>query len=202
MTSRTTTAAAIALVAGLAFIAGRASDGLVAPGARAAQPEGQWAPPAPGPMHEHLKQMVGAWEGSVRFRMGPGEDWMESTGTIRRELAMGGRFVIERVTGEGPGGEDFKGMGIVGYNDMEGHYESVWIENMANHMSMATGTYDANTKTFTFKGDMIDMTGQKQKTVMTLDASDPDKEVSAGYIINADGSRTKNFEGTFTRTGN
>jgi hypothetical protein len=206
MTSRSTTAAAITLVAGLAFIAGRASDGGVASGASAAQPEGQDAmmmgPPAPGPIHKHLEQMVGDWKGTVRFKMDPSMDWMESTGEVHREAIMDGRFVLERVTGETMG-QEFKGLGIVGYNDMAEHYESFWIENMANHMSMATGSYDPATKTFTFEGDMANpMTGEKVKTVMTMDASDPNKEVTEGFVINADGSRMKNFEATFTRAGN
>lgn len=203
-----TGAGGLAAVAVIAFIGGRASVGVEGGVARAAQPEGQgemeWGPPPPGPMHEHLKQMVGNWEGTVRFKMNPAaDDWMESEGTVRRELAMGGRFVIEHVTGEPPegmGDEEFKGMSIVGYNDIDGHYESVWIENMANHMSMSTGSYDENSKTFTFKGKMLDpMTRQRVDTEMMLDASDPDKEVWEGFHVQPDGTKVKTFEGEFER---
>ena len=206
MSTRATTAAAIALVAGLAFVAGRASDGLAAPGARAAQPEGDgqmmMQPPAPGPMHKHLEQTVGDWEGAVRMQMVPDTPWMESPSTIKREMIMDGRFVIEHVTGDMPG-QTFKGLGIVGYSDIAGHYESVWIENMATHMSIATGSYDADSGVFTFKGDMLDpMSGENIKTVMTLHHPTPAQEVIEGFILQPDGYHSKYFEGKFTRAGN
>jgi hypothetical protein len=198
----------LAAVAGAAFVGGRMSttiegNAAVASQAEAAQPADQMEMPKGmmvGPHHKHLEQMVGDWEGTVRFKMDPQSDWQESSGTAHREMAMGGRFLIEHVTAEMEGMGQFKGMGITGYNTLEGHYEGAWIENMATYISTSTGEYDEDSETFTFKGEMLDpMTGDPTKTMMTLDASEDGKEVWAGYWIMPDGSRVKSFEGTFTR---
>jgi hypothetical protein len=195
------TAGVLALVAGLAFVGGRLSTSYEGNTALALQPEGEAAFEMPGatlaPEHETLKAMLGDWEGSVKFKMG--EEWMESGGTIHRELAMDGRYVIEHVVGEMPEGE-FHGMGIVGYNTIDKTYESVWIENMATNMMFATGSYDKAAKKFKFKGKMIDpMTGDKVDSISYLDVSDPNKETFEGYAIKKDGTKEKNFEGSFTR---
>lgn len=167
------------------------------------QPPAKDAPPPmpPGvalePAHEHLKLMLGTWEGSVKFKMG--DEWVESKGKAVRELAMDGRFIIERVEAEAMG-TPFKGMGIVGYNTLDKKFESVWIENMATYMSTADGTFDAKTKTFTFMGDMIDpMTGKKCKQRTVMDCSNPTKETMKGYAVGADGKEEVNFTGEFTK---
>jgi hypothetical protein len=127
---------------------------------------------------------------------------MESKASIKREWAMDGRFVIEHVTGDPavPGGPAFKGMGIVGFSNWDKKFESVWIENMATHMSSATGTYDAATKKFTFVGDMVDpTTGKKVKQTNVIDMSNPNREVMTGSCAGPDGKPFKNFEGVFER---
>ena len=155
----------------------------------------------PGAEHKALDPLVGEFEGSVKFWMAPGTDPMESKATIKREWILDGRFVIEHVNGEGMGGgPPFKGLGIVGYSNMDKKYESVWCENMATHMSFASGTYDATKKTFTLVGDMLDpATGKKVKQTSTLDVSNPDREVMTGTCPGPDGKPMKNFEGVFER---
>jgi len=189
----------LAAVAGLAYVGGRVSTTVDGNAALAGQPEGEMPPGATlAPEHDQLKRMLGNWEGTVRMKAGP-DAWTESTGTIHRELAMDGRFVIEHVTGD-MGGEKFKGMGIVGYNTIEKKYESVWIENMQTNISFATGSYDKSKGTWTFEGEMLDpMTGQRSTVVSILDTSDPDTEVMSAYMVMPDGSREKGFEGTFKR---
>ena len=203
----------------LAFVAGRALP--VNGGATAAQPEkkndkaAQPAQPdmdavfakmmemgAPGDHHKALESMVGEFTGSVKFSMTPDMPPMESKASIKREWAMDGRFVIEHVTGDPAmeGGPAFKGMGIVGYNNWDKKFESVWVENMATHMSSATGSFDAAAKTLTFTGDMIDpMSGKKIKQTSVVDLSNPDREVMTGTIPGPDGKPFKNFEGVFER---
>lgn len=179
---------------GVAFFGGRLSaHGGIQPDAQMQMPESMML----APEHEALKQMVGNWEGTVRFKMG--DTWDSSDSKASRRLAMDGRFVIEEVRGTMPDGE-FHGMGIVGYNTIDKRYESVWIENLATHVSMATGTFDKASKRFTFEGDMIDpMTGVKARTIMSVDVSDPNKEVFKGHAIRPDGSKDLIFEGTFSR---
>ncbi len=212
-------AAGVVAVGLIAFAAGRsfpASDAALAaqPEKKAAQPEkkaddkkgGQpemMMPEAkPGPEHEVLKAMVGDWEGGVKIFPGPGAPAMENKGTIHREMTMDGMYVIEHVSGSPmmPGGKPFKGMGIVGYNQIEKRYESVWIENMSSWMMFETGKYDAAKKTMTFEGDVLDpMTNKRVHHRSVADLSNPDRQTFASYGPGPDGKEFKNFEGTFER---
>ncbi|MCC6285031.1 MAG: DUF1579 family protein [Phycisphaerales bacterium] len=194
-------------IAAGAFFAGRWSGEL--PGrALAAQPEGaaQGQPEMDMPMppvmmlseeHEHLHAMVGDWSGTMKFKTG--DEWMDIEGHVSRELAFDGRFVIEHVKSEFMG-QPFEGMGIIGFNSGTKKFESVWVENMATNIAMSTGTYDAKTKTFTFEGEMLDpTTGENRKCLMTMDATDEDRQVSACYWLNADGSKELCMKGEMSR---
>lgn len=170
--------------------------------AAAPQPGHDQAPPGTelSPMHKHLDNLVGTWEGGVKFKMG--DQWAESKGTCKRELDMDGRFVIERVDSSPAfeGAPRFKGLGIVGYNTLQNKYESVWIDNMGTYVSTSTGTFDEKAKTFTFEGDMFDpMKGTKTRQRTVIDCSNPRTETMTGYAVGADGKLDKNFEGTFTK---
>lgn len=206
-----TTKATLALmtVAAGAFFAGRWSDEL--PGrALAAQPEKK--PEAahqpemememPAVMmlseeHAHLADMVGEWSGTMQFKMG--DEWMEAEGHAVRELAFDGRFIIEHVKGDFMG-QSFEGMGIVGFNSGTKKFESIWVENMATNIAMSTGTFDAKTKTYTFKGDMIDFnTGEPRTCLMMMDASKPGHHTSTCYWLNPDGSKEACMKGEMTR---
>lgn len=205
----------------IGFVAGQALP--VSGNASAAQPEKKAAQPdkkpdkgmpnmddmmkmfsQPGEQHKTLESMLGHWEGGVKMWMDPAAPPMESKGSVDREWAMDGMFVIERVDATNMMGGDkrFKGMGIVGYNLIEKKYESVWIENMSSAISTATGTYDAAKKIFTFEGDMLDpASGKRVKQKSTLDVSNPNRHVMAGYGAGPDGKEFKNFEGVFEKKG-
>lgn len=189
------TVGTLAVVAGLAFVGGRLST--TYQGATAAASE----QPAVGePLsveHQRLHAMLGDWEGTVRIKM-MGE-WSEWDTDIEREKAMDGMFVIEHIEATS-NGMTYKGMGIIGYDPKEKKYQNVWIENMSPAVMMSDGTFDESTNVWTFTGEVPDpMTGKMVKTVTTVDTSDPDKEILAGYIIQPDGSKDKNFEATLER---
>ncbi|MBL9030832.1 MAG: DUF1579 domain-containing protein [Phycisphaerae bacterium] len=222
--------AVVAAAVGLAFVAGRnwpgpGSEAAAQPPkpetkpAAPAKPEVKPAqPPAPPPAggpdmealmasmtpgehHKVLDVMLGTWEGDVKFWMAPGTDPMTSRGTAKREWAMDGRFVIEHVDATSQDSDmRFKGMGIIGYNNVEKRYETAWIENMSTAITTSTGTYDPATKVFTYEGEMYDpMTMKKSKVRTTVDVSDPKKEIMRGYGAGPDGKEFMNFEGVFTK---
>ncbi len=206
----------IVAVGVVAFVAGQALP--VSGGATAAQPDKKADKPAqpekkanaddmaammpkPGAEHKALDVMVGEWEGAVKFWMAPGAEAMESKATIHREWVLDGHFVREDVVGDPMGdGGPFKGLGYAGYNQVEKKYEFVWLENAAMHIDLASGTYDAAKKTFTFQGTMLDpMDGKRKKSTSVLDVSNPDREVMTGTCDGPDGKPFKNFEGVFER---
>lgn len=198
--------ASVSIIAAVAFAAGRA--GLNAGTSAVAQPEipddvmeAMMTAMAPGEHHTVLEQLVGTWEGWVRFRMEPGQPWSENMpGTVKREMVLGGRFVKEIVSSpEGPAGP-FEGIGYVGYNNLEKRFESVWMENAQTAMFDGHGYYDPDAKKMTFMHEQRNfMTGAMEIAIGEMDISNPDRHVYKGWMIGADGKKFENFEGVFER---
>ncbi|MEO1007736.1 MAG: DUF1579 family protein [Planctomycetota bacterium] len=201
----------LAAVAGIAFVAGRASgpdalgsSALAQEGNRGAQEGNQ---PAMDPsmfgrakQHDHLDLMLGTWEGTMRFRMTPDEEWTDFPGTVTREWIMDGMFVAEHVKATVMG-MDFEGMGAIGYNSYTNSFESVWIENLSPAISTAKGTYDAASKTWTFEGSMHEAgTGKLVPHKWVHDASDPQKHTVSGYAKDEDGQWWHSMSGELTKT--
>jgi hypothetical protein len=74
-----------------------------------------------------------------------------------------------------------------------------FIDNGGTAMNMWTGTFDADSKTFTFTGNEIDMGGKKVKFRTCIDCSNKDTQIKTGFKPGKDGKEFKSFEITLTR---
>lgn len=154
---------------------------------------------APGENHRVLDSLIGEWRGFVRIRMEPGAEPMEMPTTISREWVLGGRYVTESVKSETDMGP-FEGMGVIGYNNVDGLYEVGWIDNMSTAVFTEQGSYEAKTKTFRFSGKHRDpVTGHTILTSSVLDLSNPDRHVMRSTIPGPDGTPYEHFYGVFER---
>ncbi|MHC4079975.1 MAG: DUF1579 family protein [Planctomycetota bacterium] len=154
----------------------------------------------PGKHHQILDQMVGEWEGRFTMRMDPTEEPMVTTGTVSRKWILDGRFIQEEVVGQIPDLGTFHGLGFVGYNNFDGQYESVWMENMSTAIAMSTGTFHPDKKVLHMAGDMRDpVTGRVVHQWGKMDLSDPDRHVYTGYSTDPDGRTYTAFEGVMER---
>jgi hypothetical protein len=204
MTRTHVNATLLASVAVLSFVGGR----LLTPAAViAAPPEGQPTPEemawmkamTPGEHHQHLSALVGKWAATVKFRMDPNQPWEESTGTVNREWVLDKRFVKETVEGTSAMGT-FQGLGFVGYNNMDGVYQSVWMENMSTAILSDIGSYDPTSKTMTFRGTHRDpTTGSTIMVRSEINLRDNARHTMVGYATGPSGQEYKSFEGVFTR---
>jgi hypothetical protein len=93
----------------------------------------------PGAHHEHLAPFVGTWKGKVTMWMGPDQEPMTEETVADVTWLLGGRFLQWRQTGSF-GDMPFEGMAIEGYNNGEGHYESVWLDNFGTILLFFTGS--------------------------------------------------------------
>ena len=66
---------------------------------------------------------------------------VESKGTVTREWILDGHFMREDVKASSDFGP-FEGLGILGYNNVDGQYEFVWFENQSTAVMMETGAYN------------------------------------------------------------
>ena len=109
----------------------------------------------PGEAHHVLDHKVGMWKLKVRMFNPDGSVAGESDATSECGWAMGGRFVVEHTQGSFSG-MPFEGHGVSGYDNIKRKYVGSWMDNMSTGLMSFEGTFDANTNTFTFKGQSPD----------------------------------------------
>jgi hypothetical protein len=163
----------------------------------------------PGPQHAQLARTAGDFTTATKWRMDPSQPWMEFTGTSKRTMIMGGRYLQEDAEGsmEVPGMSDgkptkteFKGMGILGYNTISKQYEGSWVGNMGTGVMYMTGRSADHGKTVEWKGSCDDPTTGKP-VVMRIVAThqDDDHTLTEFYAPGPDGKEFKTMEIAYTR---
>ncbi|MFG0292258.1 MAG: DUF1579 family protein [Phycisphaerales bacterium JB050] len=124
----------------------------------------------PGEQHAKLQEDVGAWNIESKFWMDPaGEpEVAHMTSVVTSEL--GGRFCVERMTGEVMG-MPFEGMGIVGYDNHKEKWVSIWMDNMSTSIYYTEGE-EAPNGTVVLSGEFYDpMTDTVSDQRIILDKS-------------------------------
>ncbi len=102
--------------------------------------------PKPGPEHEALKKLEGAWD--TTFKAGD----MESKGTATYKMELGGFWLASTMKSK-LFGADFTGKGMESYNPAKKKYVSVWVDSMSTAPVIMEGTYDKEKKTRTMAGE-------------------------------------------------
>jgi hypothetical protein len=154
---------------------------------------------SPGENHKHLGKLVGDWTFANKMYMDPAQPPAESTGTMQAEWTLGGRFVKSVWKGEFMG-MPFEGHGTDGYDNLAKIYVSTWMDSMGTGIMYATGTCDAEGKTCTSSGDMMDpMSGQKVTSKSTLTWKDDKTFVMEMFVKDPSGKEMKTMELTATK---
>lgn len=124
----------------------------------ASQPEGEmsydemmeaWAQlGTPGEYHKKLDYSVGDWNVSTTFAM-PGPDGemaeMTSTGSMKSEWVLGGRFVQTHYHLNDMMGQPFDGIAYVGYDNGAEQYVSIWMDSMSTKAYVHKGWFEGDT---------------------------------------------------------
>jgi len=123
-----------------------------------------------------------------------------SKGTQSNKMIMNGRFLQTEFKGTAMG-KPFTGMGILGYDNVKGEYQSIWLDSMGTAMMVSNGSYDAATRTITETGKgSCPMTGEKDKTYRGEWKFIDKKNYTYTLFTNgADGKEFKNMEITFKK---
>ncbi len=129
---------------------------------------------APGekssPALDHLKQLEGTWEATIKAEGGP-----DIKGTMVYKMDIGGHWLVSRFKSEtGFGTGPFSGMGLDSYDPAQKKYVSVWVDSMGNAPMVTHGDYDEATHsmTMTGKGPGPDGKMTNYKTVLKVDDKD------------------------------
>jgi hypothetical protein len=125
--------------------------------------------------HEWMKFFEGEWSTSVKeFDPMTGKEAGSGSGTMTCKVVLGGRFLSMDFDGRFQG-KFFRGMGTLGYSNVNSRYEGTWMDSMSTHTSMSTGSVDASGKVMTMLSEPTDpMSGKpvKQREVTTITGKD------------------------------
>jgi len=105
----------------------------------------------PGEHHQHLQAYAGKWKTQIKMWMAPGAEPMLNESTAEAEWIMDGRFLRWEQTGEFAG-SPYTGLGYDGYNNADGRYESIYMDNFGTLMVLYTGECSDDGKTRVIQG--------------------------------------------------
>jgi len=172
------------------------------PGAPTAEQLAEWEAwmnaATTGPEHSRLSYMVGTWDVSVKWYRSPTEPPQESKGVSRAEWMLGDRFVKYSFAGDF-GGEPFEGFGFTGYDNIAEKYVSIWADTMMTGVLIDSGTYDPDSKTYTYRGEFKEPSGKAVKTRSTIKVESQDRHVLSIHHTGADGKELQVMEMTYQR---
>ena len=152
----------------------------------------------PGAPHEALASTVGTYDLKIKSWHEPGGPAMEDSGTARRTMALGGRVLIEDVTGSMMG-MPFTGHGMRGYDNVSGKHWSTWTDSMSTGVMVSEGTCDAQ-KACRFTGTWNDPIKRGPvKARMTTRWTGPTTEIFELYGPGKNGKEMKMMEITYTK---
>lgn len=134
----------------------------------------------PGPEHERLKYAIGEWKATTKQWMDPKGEPVVGSGTEVHKAVLGGRFIMSEFHGEFMG-QPFTGIGYTGYDRIQKKYVSNWMDSMGTQISTYVGDYDEATKTYTYHGDMLGMSGETIKSKLVDKITGPDSHVFTMY---------------------
>ena len=129
--------------------------------------------------HQRFAPLVGTFRVVVRFWMGPG-DPVESSGSMRNELTLGGRFLRQVFQGDPmPGSEalpadaapSFAGEGYLAYNNVDKRYESVWVDNASTLIQVESGQIDEAGREWNFYSTLTNPQSggpMEKRTIITI----------------------------------
>lgn len=152
----------------------------------------------PGEAHKALAPLEGNWTVEVQIWPGPDAEPITSRGTANARFILDGRFIRENFKGEFMG-KPYQGFLFIGYDNMTGVYNHVWMDSSNTTMSISTGTASDDWKTFTFTGvSPCPMTGDKEVPFkQVLNIQDDGKRVMKIYQTR-DGEEVKVMKITYT----
>lgn len=156
----------------------------------------------PGAPHKMLASMAGTWSYTSKMWETPDAKPEESKGTSTMKMILGGRYLQHDTKGKAMG-MPFNGMGLTGYDNVKGEYNTFWIDNMGTAMMTGKGKFDDSTKTLTDTGEFsCPMTPSKTQSYRgEWKIVDKNNMVYTMYSsgMNPDGPQFKNMEMTFKR---
>jgi hypothetical protein len=161
--------------------------------------EAQWAEFAKvGEEHKQLARLAGRWKVEVKSLYPNPDQPTTSEGTANFRVLLGGRYLQQNFRGEFEG-QEFRGVGISGYDNTKGKYVGAWMDTMGTGIMTTEGEYNADKHELVETGVSSTPMGEA-KFKMVSRYLDDDKFVFEMSMLDEAGKETKMMEMTYTRT--
>ncbi|RIL10506.1 MAG: hypothetical protein DCC75_04210 [Proteobacteria bacterium] len=155
----------------------------------------------PGTEHAALKPLVGKWKTEAKWWKEPGKTPEVTKGSANHQWMLGKRFIKEEYKGKMMG-QDFEGVGMLGYDNVKGRYVSTWTDSMSTGILTSEGSYDTGAKSLDMTAKFsCPMTGAEMTGRMLTRVIDENTHVFEMYNPGPDGKEFKSLEITYKRIG-
>ncbi|NNG16401.1 MAG: DUF1579 domain-containing protein [Gemmatimonadales bacterium] len=154
---------------------------------------------APGPQHAAMAAIAGSYRADVKTWMDPTADPIVSTGKTEFKMILGGRYLVQHYAGSMMG-QEFEGMGITAYDNLDKQYVSTWVDNMGTGIMVTKGNYDESGKILTTVGEVIDPATGVPLTVKSVSTTISEDVHRFEMYMVVGGQEVKTLEATYTRT--
>jgi hypothetical protein len=153
----------------------------------------------PGVGHKALEAFVGDWDAEVKCWMEPDSEPEVTHGKARVAWILNGRFLREEFEGEMMG-KPFKGIHLVGYDNMKQEFNSTWINDASTSMFTTEGEADSRHKIITLNGlSSCPATGREDIPTQVVITTDERDQHRLEMFDNSDGKHVRTMEITYTR---
>jgi len=184
---------ALALTAGVGFVAGRGFGGEEAPAPQQMK-EMIRKLATPGPQHAELVKMAGDWtaQGTAQGEAGPAP----MTGKASMKPILGGRFLVQEYDGEMMG-ERFQGYGVTGFDNHKKEWFTLWLDSMGTSWMSMAGPDPAEDAPLELEGTWDTPMGPIVFRQVLTFANDDEHKVEMWSTMG--GAESKMMELTYTR---
>jgi hypothetical protein len=143
--------------------------------------------------------MAGSWKMTGKSWMTPAMEPAPWEGVAEKKMILGDRYLLEEVSSEMMG-QAFAGVGIVGYDNLQGKYVWSWIDDMGTGIMISEGKCDDSGKVVTLVGEFMDpMTKTMQPVRTVLSIASEDEHMLEMYMKGPAGPEFKSMEIIYTR---
>ena len=154
---------------------------------------------APGGNHEFMARMEGDWSYTSKVWMDPTQPPMDSSGTSKKKMILGGRYLQEKTTGSMMGME-FSGIATTSYDNVGEEWTSTWVDSMSTAMAIAKGQREGDT--ITMHGEYLEpMSKQMMKVRQVLHVIDDDNHTFEYFMTIPGVPEMKSMEMHYVRAG-
>jgi hypothetical protein len=152
------------------------------------------AAPQPTDAHKIFAEDAGTWDAVVKsYHQGPKGPATESKGVETNELVSGGMY--SRTTFKYTMRDrEFEGHGLFGYDPRSKEYTGLWVDNFTSIPTQLKGKYDAQQKTLTLTGAVVDGAGNEIKQKQVYKYVDGKTKTLTLFILVEIGGRTREIK--------